>query len=343
MQPSESVLGIEFIGFGEVMNTVVDIAISAIFRVIAVHHARIFAYRCQYLVAHVRTVWTEVEHKCIFAAAICQHLVVVLFPHLHHRKFFKLLDAAYEVYHIVVECIEEAILQVYAIHEFPLAASVLIRPSIAFAREVNPFGMAEFIAHKVEITAVDSRCGDHSYHLMERHTAVYCRVIVAHHHVPVHCAVDKAEYQGLIAHQCLVVTLGIADGLFVGTTIGEFPEYRCRVPIFVLLFLDGLNPIVGYAHRHAIIEAHTALGKRQCQTRHTAHLFGYGDGFGVKFVNQQVGEGEIHYGIYVLTSVVVVAVAAECLSEAVIVIEHRGHAIEAESVEMIFFNPEFAV
>ena len=120
----------------------------------------------------------------------------------------------------------------------------------------------------------------------------------------------------------MVVTFGIADGFLVGATVGEFPEDGCWVPIFVLAFFDGLNPIVGYAHSHAIVEAHTALGKWQSQAWHTAHFFGDGDGFWVNFVNEQVGKGEVGDGVDVLIAVVVVAIAAKCLPESVVIIEH---------------------
>ena len=42
-------------------------------------------------------------------------------------------------------------------------------------------------------------------------------------------------------------------------------------------------------------------------------------------------------------SVVVVAIVAECLSEAVTIVEHGCHSVEAESVEVEFVKPVFAV
>ena len=116
------------------------------------------------------------------------------------------------------------------------------------------------------------------------------------------------------------MALSIADGLFVGATISKFPEYRCWMPIFVFFLLDGLNPVVRNTHRHAIVEAHTALLEWQCQARHTAHFFGYGDSLRIKFVNKLICKGEIYYGVNILTAVVVVAISTECLSEAVVVI-----------------------
>ena len=42
-------------------------------------------------------------------------------------------------------------------------------------------------------------------------------------------------------------------------------------------------------------------------------------------------------------SVEVVGIAAECLTQSVTVIEHRGDTVEAESVEVIFLKPILAV
>ena len=60
-------------------------------------------------------------------------------------------------------------------------------------------------------------------------------------------------------------------------------------------------------------------------------------------MDKLVGEGKVHYGVGVLASVVVVAVIGESLSEAVVVIQHRCHAVEAETVEMVFLKPVLAV
>ena len=60
-------------------------------------------------------------------------------------------------------------------------------------------------------------------------------------------------------------------------------------------------------------------------------------------MNQYVGKGEIGDGVGVLRAVVVVVVAAKRLSQSVAVVEHRGHSVEAETVELVFIEPEFAV
>ncbi len=86
------------------------------------------------------------------------------------------------------------------------------------------------------------------------------------------------------------------------------------------MLLDGLDPVVGYAHRHAIVEAYASVLERACEPGHSAHLLGYGDGMGIDLMDEHVGKGEIGDGIGVLAAVVVVVVGAEGLSQPVIII-----------------------
>ena len=60
-------------------------------------------------------------------------------------------------------------------------------------------------------------------------------------------------------------------------------------------------------------------------------------------MDQEVGEGEICDGRGVLVAVVIVVISSESLSEAVVVVEHGGDAVKAESVEAVFLQPVFAV
>ena len=115
------------------------------------------------------------------------------------------------------------------------------------------------------------------------------------------------------------------------------------MPFLVFLLLDHLDPVVGDSHGEAIVEAESAVFEFHGEAGHAAHLLGDGDGFGVDFVDEDVGQGEIDDGVGVLAAVVIVGVAAERLAEAVVVIEHRGDAVEAEAVELVFLKPELAV
>lgn len=58
---------------------------------------------------------------------------------------------------------------------------------------------------------------------------------------------------------------------------------------------------------------------------------------------ESVGQCEVGNGIFVLASVEIVAVTAEGFAQSVVVVEHRGYSVEAEAVEVEFFEPVFAI
>ena len=161
--------------------------------------------------------------------------------------------------------------------------------------------------------------------------------------MPVHVGIDKAEDDGLVTHESLVVRLSIGDGLLIGTAVGHLPEDVTWIPLLVALFLDHLNPVVRQTHSKAVVEAHAAVFKLGCETRHARHLLSNGDGILVHLVDNFVGKGEIAEGVVVLTAVEIVAIAAEVNTQAVVVIEHGGDAVEAEAVEMEFVEPVLTV
>ena len=66
---------------------------------------------------------------------------------------------------------------------------------------------------------------------MQGHASIYDQIGISLAHVPIHDVVDEPEDNGFIADQCLVVALGIIDGLFIGTPIGQFPKYGRGFPL----------------------------------------------------------------------------------------------------------------
>ena len=161
--------------------------------------------------------------------------------------------------------------------------------------------------------------------------------------MPVHVGIDESEDDGLVAHQCLVVALAVGNGLLVGTTVLHLPENARWLPVLVALLLDGLNPIVGDVHGHAVVEAVAAVLKLGSQSRHSRNFLGNGDGILVHLVDEQVGQRQVADGVVVLMTVEIVSIVAECLSQTVTVVEHRGHTVEAEAVEVELLQPVLAV
>lgn len=62
--------------------------------------------------------------------------------------------------------------------ERPLAAAELVRPVVALAREVNPFGVPELVAHEVEPRLAADGHRDHPDHHVQRHGPLQPRHLV---------------------------------------------------------------------------------------------------------------------------------------------------------------------
>ena len=145
-------------------------------------------------------------------------------------------------------------------------------------------------------------------------------VLVAFLEVPVHVGVDETEHYSLVAYKSLVVAFAVADGLFVGTAVFHFPEYRTWLPVLVFQLLNGLDPVVWNVHCHTIVEAVAAILEFCCQSRHSAHFLGNGDGIRVHLVDEFVCKCEVADGIVVLMTVEIVAVTTERLAKSVAII-----------------------
>jgi hypothetical protein len=119
-----------------------------------------------------------------------------------------------------------------------LAARVGEAVVIAFAGEVEPFGVAELVTFEVEVALAAETVGDESDHLVEGETAVDNRCQFGEvGHVCVHFGVAEPEEKSLVSHQpmtistCtyvasewylrLVVTFRIRNGLLAVSSVGQ--------------------------------------------------------------------------------------------------------------------------
>ena len=325
------------------LHGVVGEAVAAEARIVGVEHDVIAAFGREQTVVGEGLRGAEVEDEDEIATHVGQDLIAVVVPHLLQGQGLEAADAVDQLEHGSVEVTEEVVLQVGIVDEAPLPTRILIRPAVAFAGEVDPLRVAELVAHEVQVAAVDGGGGDEADHLVQGQTALHHEVSVRRLHVPIHVGIDEPKDDRLIAHECLIVALGVADGLLVGAAVGRFPPDGRGVPVFVLLLLECLDPEVGDVHGHAVIEAVAAVLEACGEAGHAADLLGDGDGVRVDLMDELVGEREVDDGVAVLMSVVIVAVVAEGFAEAVAVVEHGGDAVEAEAVEAVLVEPELAV
>ena len=106
---------------------------------------------------------------------------------------------------------------------------------------------------------------------------------------------------------------------FIGAAVGEFPEDGCGMPVLVFLLLYHLDPVVGDAHCHAVVETDTSVVKLDGKAGHAAHFLRNCDGVAVHLMDENVGEGEIDDGVGVLIAVVIVGISSEGFSKTVVV------------------------
>ena len=79
---------------------------------------------------------------------------------------------AEEMDHCAVEIPQVAVTEILRFGKGPLPPCVLERPAVPLPGEINPFGVAEFIPHEIEVAASGSRGGDQPDHLVERYSAI---------------------------------------------------------------------------------------------------------------------------------------------------------------------------
>ena len=128
--------------------------------------------------------------------------------------------------------------------------------------EVQPFRMAEFVAHEIEPALTAEGEGHEADDLVEGDAAFDDRVVVVLGHVPVHLLVHEAEGDGFVTDEGLVVGFGVSDGGFaVAAVVEDAPEFF-HVPVFVALVFEELDPVVGDAHGEAVGETDAAFGVR---------------------------------------------------------------------------------
>ena len=260
-------------------------------------------------------------HELVPGVAVGEHLVF--------------LD---EADHRPVEVSEPRVAQQLVARERPQPPGVGVAPAVALAREVDPLGVSELVAHEVEVGLPARRDGHQADHLVQRHAAVDDEVFRRAVHVEVHLLVHQAEGDRFVAHERLVVRLGVGHGLHLGQAVGHHGPHLPDVPLLVGNVLQQFDPEVRDGHAEAVVEADAAVVDRTAHARHAAHVLGDGHGRGPEVVDQAVGQREVVQCV-VVDPAVEEAVAAVEVDVAVVVVDHRGHAVEAEAVEVVLVEP----
>ena len=252
----------------------------------------------------------------------------VLFRHFHHGN---------------LEVAQVLVLEVGVVGQTPLAAAVVVTPAVALPGEIDPLGVAEFVAHEGQVALAAQAHGQQPQQLVQCHAPVHDAVLVPGFHGVVHFLVAEAEHDGLIAHQGLVVAFAIADDPLVAAAGGQFVVDLVQIPIFVAVFLQQTDPHIRLAHGQTVIEAQAAPGNGQAQAGQGRGILGNGDGVGIHLADQLVGQLQIGHRFGVGVHGEIALRAGEGLSQTVVVVQHGGHTVEAEAVEVVFLHPELQI
>lgn len=120
----------------------------------------------------------EIEDVDKFSSLENDHLVLVVLQGdvlvvVHHH-----VEGGLHVIHHFVELSESIVVQVLIVFEAPLPSAPVIAPVVAFTWEIDPFWVAELVAHEVEVALASQAEGDKSDHLVKSDTSVYDKRVV---------------------------------------------------------------------------------------------------------------------------------------------------------------------
>ena len=215
---------------------------------------------------------------------------------------------------------------------------MLVRPTVALAGEIKPFWVTKFIAHEGEVAFASKAKCEQADEFMECHTSVYGWVVIVLTHVPVHVLIHEPECEGFIADECLIMAFCVGDVRFSVASVDEGAPDFMEVPVFVSFFFDGFDPEIWDAHGEPVGEADSAFWDRAAESRHTTHIFRDDEGVGLDLLSKVSGELEVEDGVFVDAMAEIFIKVVE-RNIAVVVVEHGGDAIEAEAIEVEFFEP----
>mmetsp|Transcript_17773 Transcript_17773/g.41029 ORF Transcript_17773/g.41029 Transcript_17773/m.41029 type:complete len:473 (-) Transcript_17773:1167-2585(-) len=250
-------------------------------------------------------------------------------------------ESLLEAVHGSVKVVEVDVPQVSLVSERPLAASAVVRPVIANARKVDPLGVPKLVAHEVEVSLATERHGEHADHLVHGDTAVnnqVCRSEVGH--AVVHLLVHQTEGNGLVANECLVVALAVANNLLLVPPVGERVHNVPHLPLVIGELLEQLDPHVRRSHRKAVVEAKPSLGHGAREGGHPGDILSNRDATGTDRVDKIIGKHQVNAGVHVSGRAEVVVVAVDKgVVHAVVGVENRRNPVKAKPVELVLLEP----
>ena len=110
-----------------------------------------------------------------------------------------------EVNHLGVKIIQILKAKFWIVYQMPLSATILITPVVALTWKIYPLGVAEFVAHKVEIAVAAGRQSEKADHFMKRYATVDDKVLLFLLHTIIHFLVAETKHDGFVTNKRLIV------------------------------------------------------------------------------------------------------------------------------------------
>mmetsp|Transcript_2709 Transcript_2709/g.7403 ORF Transcript_2709/g.7403 Transcript_2709/m.7403 type:complete len:338 (-) Transcript_2709:925-1938(-) len=286
----------------------------------------------------------EIEHK-EQAVALFKHndlVAVVLNRDVLMRSVITEWMLLCKLVHVLLPFKQILEPQLLVVGEIPTTPGMVIAPPVACAGKIDPFRMTKFVAHESEVTLTSEAVREHADHLVQRDAslnAICGPGLVAH--ARVNFSVHQPHCDGLVSDHRLVVRLEIRNSLLVPAAIGHCVAQFAHVPIPVAALFQNFNKLVRDTHRQPVVKSNTSFFNRTTQCRHSRNVLSDGHhNVGVDGMQHLVRKHHVHarVDIYLVAKVLIVP-PAERHVDAVVLVQHRSHPVEAEAVETVLVHP----
>ncbi len=199
---------------------------------------------------------------------------------LFNKRVLQNVALFIQALHGAVKYFQAQIMQIVAIGKRPEPPGVLVGIVVSRPGEIDPFRMAEFIAHKIQICFPGQSKSNQPDHFVQSQAPIDDRMRLQFAHVPVHLLIHKPESERFIPHQSLIMTFRIPDMFFIVAAVHQRVVQAAEIPIFIALFFQQFNPVIRDAHGQAIIKSDSAFGHGPGHAGHAGNIFRNGYDFG---------------------------------------------------------------
>ena len=113
----------------------------------------------------------EVKDKQQLVLFKHQYLVAVVLRSYVLGFWLENVEVRVQLYHFLLEVVQKMVSQITVVRKIPSSSAVVVRPSVALARKVNPFRMSEFVTHESQVTLTSETECQESDHFMQSHAS----------------------------------------------------------------------------------------------------------------------------------------------------------------------------